>query len=410
MEWKRLYSLRVKFLFILIASVAITTAFIYLFRQLISLLYKHHFLIWPLPWLINHIGSLPVMGATGIIVFLILYFMFAGGLASYLKEIEASFKEIGGGRLDAVLTVRTSDELGAVAASVNRMTAELKAYLAEIRTGLDKIAEGQFDNPIPVRTGELANVAESINRTADRLNRSIEEERSAEKSKNDLITGVSHDLRTPLTSILGFLEVIEEDRYRDETELRHYVSIAYEKAQNLKNLIDDLFEYTRVNNGLPIRPRELDLIGLLRQLSEEFVPEAERTGVVCRISTNLDQVVVWADGDLLVRSFENLLSNAIRYGSKGKEVNIVVSIEEENAVVQFINYGETIPHSDLPFIFDRFYRVEQSRSKRTGGTGLGLAIAKSIVEAHDGSIIATSDQWQTVFEARFPITAVTQFH
>lgn len=403
MDWKRFYSLRVKLLLILLQSVVASLLLVYLIRQLLQWLSIYNLLVWPLPWIINHVGSYPVMITAGFIVFVVMFFIFARGVTRYLKEIEIALQEIGSGQLGVSLPVKASDELGAVAAGINGMASELRVYLEEIREGLDKIADGRFDSPIPVREGELADVADSINQMAARLSRSIAEERNAEKSKNDLITGVSHDLRTPLTSILGFLEVIEEDRYRDETELRHYVNIAYEKAQTLKKLIDDLFEYTRVNNGYPIRPAELDLVGFLRQLAEEFVPAAERAGVILRVTTKVERVIVRADGDLLVRSFENLLSNAIRYGSEGKEVIIAIGEEEGEAVVRFVNDGEPIPQSDLPFIFDRFYRVEQSRSKITGGTGLGLAIVKSIIEADGGRVSATSDMWQTVFEARFPL-------
>ncbi|REE88916.1 HAMP domain-containing protein [Paenibacillus taihuensis] len=410
MDWKRFYSLRVKLLLLLLQSAVASLVLVYLCRQLLQWLLIYNLLFWPLPWIVNHIGSYPVMITAGIIVFVVMFFLFSRGLTRYLKEIEVALQEIGSGQLDVALPVKAADELGAVAAGINGMASELRLYLEEIREGLDKIAEGQFDRPIPVRDGELADVADSINKMAARLSRSIEEERNAEKSKNDLITGVSHDLRTPLTSILGFLEVIEEDRYRDETELRHYVNIAYEKAQSLKKLIDDLFEYTRVNNGYPIRPAQLDLVGFLRQLAEEFVPAAEHAGVNIRITAKVERVIVWADGDLLVRSFENLLSNSIRYGAEGKEVVIAIGEEEGEAIVRFVNFGEPIPHSDLPFVFDRFYRVEQSRSKVTGGTGLGLAIVKSIIEAHGGRITAMSDMWQTVFEARFPLGSSSDLH
>lgn len=403
MNWKRFYSLRVRILLTLLQSAVVSAIFAYLCRQVLTWIANNNLLFWPFPWLINNIGSTPLMIVTGIIVFVLLFFLFFRGLVGYLKAIESALQDIGNGHLDVSIPANSMDELGAVADGVNSIASQLKSDLAEIRQGLDKIAEGRFDDPIPLRSGEFAVVAESINSMAARLKHSIEEERNAEKSKNDLITGVSHDLRTPLTSILGFLEVIDEDRYRDETELRYYVSIAYEKAQSLKNLIDDLFEYTRVNNGYPIRQAEVDLVGFLGQLAEEYVRVAESAGVECRVKADAEPIIVLADGELLVRSFENLLSNAIRYGADGKEVVISVSGEVGEAVVRFINYGDPIPHSDLPFIFDRFYRVEQSRSKTTGGTGLGLAIVKSIVEAHGGRISATSDTQQTVFEARFPL-------
>jgi len=233
------------------------------------------------------------------------------------------------------------------------------------------------------------------------LHQSILEERNAEKTKNDLITGVSHDLRTPLTSILGFLEVIEEDRYQDEVELRYYVNIAYEKAQNLKKLIDDLFEYTRINNGLPLDIQKIDMAQFIRQLIEEFVPALEKSGMECKLAAE-EGLIIQADGAQLVRAYENLITNAIRYGDSGKKIDIAVRSDGNQVSISFTNYGDPIPERDLPFIFDRFYRVETSRSKQTGGTGLGLAITKSIVEIQGGEIRVRSDQQRTTFETRFP--------
>ncbi len=238
---------------------------------------------------------------------------------------------------------------------------------------------------------------------ARQIDRLIQDERRAEQTKNDLITGVSHDLRTPLTSILGFLELIENDRYKDELELRYYVNIAYDKATALQKLIDDLFEFTRINNGLPLHKNGLDMDGLLRQLAEEFVPSLEKSGMEIRIESQEQAIILEADGDLLVRSYENLISNAIQYGAGGRYVDIRLLSRNAEAVIQIINYGPPIPEKDIPYVFDRFYRVDQSRSRQTGGTGLGLAIAKSIVEAHGGKIQVYSSREFTMFETCYPL-------
>jgi len=285
------------------------------------------------------------------------------------------------------------------------MSTQISTDLSHILAGLQEIANGNLDRPIPVneRSGALAENTSKINEMAERLNRSIQDERNAEKTKNDLITGVSHDLRTPLTSILGFLEVIHEDRYRDEVELRYYLTIVYEKSLTLKKLIDDLFEYTRVNNGMPLKSVPLDLVGFIHQLSEEFVPQLSAAGMECRVEAEADELFIEADGDLLVRSFENLLSNAVQYGKDNRFVDICISGSEGEAIVDVMNYGEPIPERDLPFLFDRFYRVERSRSKETGGTGLGLAIAKSIIEVHGGRISVQSNRDRTVFTTCLPL-------
>ncbi|CAM4437701.1 sensor histidine kinase [Paenibacillus tarimensis] len=401
-DW--LYTIRWRMLLVFLGSLSITAVAVYTGYTLSELILSMKGLNKPLAWIINSIGSLPVMIAGGIVLFLVSFFLLSRRLVQDLRKIEQGLKELSNGRFGYQVPVKSYDELGAVADSVNRMSGRLDRYLQGITQGLQEIANGNFDYEIPVRDGsKLGEVADSINKMSRQLHRSIEEERNAERTKNDLITGVSHDLRTPLTSILGFLEVIEEDRYQDEVELRYFISIAYEKSLALKKLIDDLFEYTRITNGLPLELGELDMAGFLRQLAEEFVPSLEKAGMVCRVNIleGYESVKILADGDLLVRAYENLMTNAIRYGQAGGAVDIGLYHDSGELVVTVTNYGEPIPEKDLPFIFDRFYRVERSRSKETGGTGLGLAITKSIIEVHGGRIMVRSSRKATTFETRF---------
>ncbi|WP_374198251.1 sensor histidine kinase [Paenibacillus lautus] len=398
----KLHSIRLKMLLMLLASIGITAALLIILYALSTLILTIPAIKPPLVWIINNIGSDPVMLVAGIILFLVSYYVSTKWFVLDLQKIQTGLQDITAGRFDSRIELKSLDELGVVASSINRMTDQLNVYLEEIRNGLREIAKGNFDTDIPVQSGsQLGEVAESINQMSRQLHQSILEERNAEKTKNDLITGVSHDLRTPLTSILGFLEVIEEDRYQDEVELRYYVNIAYEKAQSLKKLIDDLFEYTRINNGLPLDIREIDMAQFMRQLIEEFVPALEKAGLECKLAAE-EGLVVLADGAQLVRAYENLISNAIRYGESGKRIDIAVRSDGNRVSISFTNYGDPIPERDLPFIFDRFYRVEASRSKQTGGTGLGLAITKSIVEVQGGEIRVRSDRQRTTFETRFP--------
>ncbi|UHA76070.1 sensor histidine kinase [Paenibacillus sp. 481] len=405
MKNKFIHTIRWKFLFVFVVSVAGTALFI-----LLSFLLGRYLLAFdpiniPLIWVINNIGSEPTAIVVGIILFLVIYYLLSRKIIGYLEEIMLGLHEIKQGQFDYTIPVHSSDELGMIAVQANEMAAELNRYLAEITYGLHEIAKGRFEHKIPVKlANDLGMVADSINHMSAQLSRSIQEERNAEKTKNDLITGVSHDLRTPLTSILGFLELIEKDRYQDEVELRYYVNIAYSKATSLKKLIDDLFEYTRMNNGLPLKLVELDMTDFLRQLVEEFVPYMENEDIVCRIDAPNEAVKVLVDGDRLVRAYENLMSNAIRYGRKGKYIDLVIGQKDRVVFVKMTNYGDPISDRDLPYIFDRFYRAEQSRSKETGGTGLGLAIAKSIIEVHGGTISVHSDHRQTTFETRFPVS------
>ncbi|WP_019120936.1 sensor histidine kinase [Brevibacillus massiliensis] len=278
-------------------------------------------------------------------------------------------------------------------------------YLVEITRGVQQLSHGNFDLQIPVKSNdELGNLAENINWMARRLQSSIAEERLAVQAKNELITNVSHDLRTPLTSMIGYLRLIEEDRYRDEVELRYYVNIAYEKTRRLYRLVEDLFEYTRVSYGqvrLELSP--INLVELLGQLAAEYSLQLRDSQMEIQLAFCEEKVMITADGDKLMRVFENLIANAIKYGREGKRVEIAVSRENDMVVIDVVNYGDPIPATDLPHLFERFYRVEKSRSEETGGTGLGLAIAKSMIELHQGSITVSSSTAKTVFRVKLPV-------
>ncbi|MCS7458787.1 ATP-binding protein [Paenibacillus doosanensis] len=281
------------------------------------------------------------------------------------------------------------------------------AYLARIMNTVHQMSHGNFDLTIPEKSrGELGELAESINRMSRQLKVSLAEERLAVQTKNELITNVSHDLRTPLTSVIGYLRLIEEDRYRDEVELRYYVNIAYEKSLRLGRMVSDLFEYTRMSHGDGnLRISEINLVELLGQLSAEFSLQLHEKRIEIMLHTKYETMLVRADGDKLMRVFENLIANAIKYGQDGKRIDIELRRAQDRAVVRIINYGPPIPAVDLPHIFERFYRVEKSRSDETGGTGLGLAIAKSIVDMHNGTMDVASSEERTVFEVQLPIHA-----
>lgn len=275
-------------------------------------------------------------------------------------------------------------------------------YLEEINLGLKRISEGNLNTKIPIRTeDELGQLARNINSMSKHLKKSIEEERNAEKTKNELITNVSHDLRTPLTSIIGYLGLISNDEYKDEVSLRYYIDIAYNKSLELKNLIDELFEFTKISyGGMKLNLEIIDIGQLIEQLAEEFIPIFNDAGMQCRISASKEKLTILGDGNLLVRVFENLLSNAIRYGREGKYVDIQLLGDKDSIIVNTINYGQDISKIDLPNIFERFYKIDKSRSKDSSGTGLGLAIAKNIIELHKGDIKVHSQNGITEFQVR----------
>lgn len=281
-------------------------------------------------------------------------------------------------------------------------------HFIQITNAIDLIAKEKSNEKLTIEAkNTLGETAKNMNIIIERLNNSVDE-RIAEQSKNELITNVSHDLRTPLTSIIGYLGVIEEDRYRDEVQLRYYVNIAYEKSKRLNLLINDLFELTRIGNGgVKINKNPINIVELLNQLIVQFRFQLENAHMEERLSFSEDKLIVLGDGDKLVRAFENLISNGITYGKHSKYIDIVTSKEDNTAVIKVINHGDPIPVLDLPHIFERFYRVEKSRSEETGGSGLGLAITKNIIQLHNGKIAAYSDEEKTTFEVKLPLLDLT---
>ncbi len=261
-----------------------------------------------------------------------------------------------------------------------------------------------LDRPVDTMSlvPEIRELEMNIEKMRSRQENLMKQEQEAQQAKNDLITNVSHDLRTPLTSILGYLSYIHDDRYRDEVELKYYTELVYDKAKHLHKLIDDLFSYTRLESAeYTLENDRLDMVELLRQLVAEFDGLARDKGMEIIETYEADNLVVSGDGNQIMRLFENLFSNALRYGEGNQHIDLIARKEEDFAVIDVINYGEEIPALDLPHLFDRFYKVDKNRT--TTGTGLGLAIAKSIVERHGGLVMATSKHHKTTFTVKLPL-------
>ena len=289
------------------------------------------------------------------------------------------------------------------------LTRKFSVYLTEIGSGIDRISTGDFESRIQVRSGdELGLIAQRLNSMADEIRRLMETERNTENTKNELITSVAHDLRTPLTSILGYLDLASADSI-DEATRQKYLSIAYSKSKRLEKLIEDLFSFTKLTSGeIKLNVGSIDLVKMMEQLLDEFYPSFQDNHLECEFVTSAPSIVIEADGDQLARAFANLIGNAVKYGAAGKNIKIELQAEADRVRIAVTNFGELIPPKDMAYIFNRFYRVENSRSSETGGSGLGLAIVRSIVELHHGSIEGKSDFDGTVFTVVLPIKAEEQ--
>ena len=278
-------------------------------------------------------------------------------------------------------------------------------YITKISDAMQNISEGDLNVTVEVEgDDEFSSMAANLNKMVEELKELMDKERESERTKNELITNVAHDLRTPLTSIIGYLELLSGDVKLDPELQKKYINIAYVKTKRLEKLIEDLFGFTKMNYGkLSMHVGQVDVVKLLSQLLEEFYPSFVDKNLSYELQSNVPVKVITADGNLLARLFDNLINNAIKYGADGKRIMVKLHADDEIVTVSVINYGYVIPADELPLIFNKFYRVEQSRSTNTGGTGLGLAISKNIVDMHGGTITVTSDLSGTVFTVKLKV-------
>ncbi|GMM17519.1 sensor histidine kinase [Lactobacillus amylovorus] len=270
---------------------------------------------------------------------------------------------------------------------------------------LHYIANGHFDHRINFRVRpELQRVVDSINSLVDSTVNSINEERAIEQSKDELITNVSHDIRTPLTSIIGYLGLLKSGVTSPEDQQK-YINIAYTKAEQMKSLANDLFEYSTLKStNTKLNLARLHIYSMLEQVAAGFELEAEKKGIEIEIEARPKDLTIQADAEKLVRVYNNLISNAFKYGTGATKIKLVANLVNKREVeLRVENNGEPIPKDSQKKIFERFYRVETSRNTKTGGTGLGLSITKSVVDLHHGTIRCQSDKNWTSFIIRLPL-------
>lgn len=263
-------------------------------------------------------------------------------------------------------------------------------YIHTLSKAINVIASGNLEHKVKILgKDELTVLAGNINRMVEELKEIKEKEQKVEEAKNELITNISHDIRTPLTSIIGYANHIMET-YKDNEQLIKYIKIIDEKAQRLSILIDDLFEFAILTGSeVKLNKSRVSLVELTRQVIEEMMPLGVQNHIMFDLAVPTDELIVDIDAVKFARVFENIISNAIKYSYKPGSINISLSRESDHALVCFHNRGIALKEDELTKVFDRFYRSDMARSPEKGGTGIGLSIAKSIVELHQGKIWAT---------------------
>lgn len=276
--------------------------------------------------------------------------------------------------------------------------------LTHILDYLKYIAQGHYEIRIPqTDLGEMDEVVSSINHLVDSTVRAIEEERKIEKSKDELITNIGHDIRTPLTSVIGYLGLIENQQYHSQEELARYAHVAYRKAQQMQSLVQDLFTYTATRQTTTeISPVQVQVLRFMEQLVADFELSAREKTIELRLDIRPKNLVASFDVDKMARVFHNLLSNALKYGIGAHYIELLAYQEEDYIYFKVKNDGQPLSQSELEDIFQRSYRADQSRSANQPGTGLGLAIVRNIVELHHGRVYAEVEGKETIFTIEIP--------
>lgn len=355
--------------------------------------------------LMAHIGIASVITII-ILVFLITNFT---AITSFLYQTGNDSQALQRFALGSTISVLLFVLLGILLFSLVFLLLQRKMArdIETIAHAVKQISEGDLSTRLELEgEGELTDLAENLNRMEEDIQELIDKERTSEQSKTDLITNVAHDLRTPLTSILGYLELLRKNQKLSPEMQQKYLDIAYNKSVRLQKLIEELFGFTKLSYGkINMNVTKVDIVELLAQLLEESYPNFQKNGLSYDFVSNRKSQIIEADGDLLARLFDNLIGNAIKYGKEGKRVRVSLRADREIVTIKIVNYGYVIPENELPLIFDRFYRTDHSRTNASGpgGTGLGLAIVKNITDMHDGTVSVSSDLSGTVFTVRLKI-------
>ena len=275
-------------------------------------------------------------------------------------------------------------------------------YFMEINNGIDDIVrESIREVSLPP---ELSATEKKINTVKHTLEKQKLDMKLAEQRKNDMVMYLAHDLKTPLASVIGYLNLLCDEGQISEELRQKYLSVSLDKAERLEDLINEFFEIAKFNlSNITLQYSRISLVRLLEMLLYEFQPMLHEKNLECNLMVTED-IMIRCDADKIQRVFDNILKNAVIYSFEGTDIDIAVVGQGENVEITFTNHGDTIPEEKLERIFEQFYRLDASRSTGSGGAGLGLAIAKQIIELHNGAIIARSENEMIEFKVILPVS------
>ena len=293
----------------------------------------------------THETSYIVGAVIGFLIFVLLIYMGINKKVKYIEYISSSIKEISKGNLDYDLKLQGKDELATVSSEINNMEKNLK--------------------------------------------RMVHKESESDRKQKELITNISHDLKTPFTIILGYLDIIRTGAYKSEEEKTQNIETSYEKAQLLQKMVLKLFELVKLNNNeITLNKSEVDINKLLMQVITDYSAIADEKNIKINYEGSDKALPLNIDIDKMCRVFNNLLNNAVKYSECNTKINVTLKKDMDGALISFRNKCDNLTEDDVEHIFDRFYRGDKARNSSVEGSGIGLSIVKSIIELHNSSIWA----------------------
>lgn len=273
-------------------------------------------------------------------------------------------------------------------------------FFNAINKGIDALLQENMQISLPQELMPIERKLHLVQQTLQNRERAT---REAEQRKNDMVMYLAHDIKTPLTSVIGYLSLLSEAPEMPAEQRAKYIGITLDKAQRLEQLIDEFFEITRYNfQQQQLTLETINLYYMLVQLTDEFYPLLQAHGNTIKLQAPTE-LTVYGDADKLARVFNNILKNAVAYSYPNTPICITAKIVEQNLEINFMNQGQTIRPQKLQSIFEKFFRLDSARASNTGGAGLGLAIAQEIVHLHGGEITASSADEITCFSVRLPV-------
>lgn len=260
-------------------------------------------------------------------------------------------------------------------------------YIKYMTKGVKKIKDEGFGKTLNVKgKDELGELCESINDMSIELRKKIDKEKDIENTKNELITNISHDLKTPLTALVGYLELLDSSDLDEETK-KKYTKTAYNKSLRLKELVNELFEYTKLTSSdIVINKERFNISNIINQIVGESILSFSERDIEVLLDNPYKELYLEIDSKLFTRAIENLVKNAEKYSDSNTTFKVKVKENNDFINISFENKCEDIKDSDLEKIFDKFYRLDKARSSEREGSGLGLNISKRIIELHNGSL------------------------